>query len=93
MRVACSFDILFQLMTEGNVLRRPIKTTLGVPKDAVYVGSAYDPMRNEVDFVFSHPSFEPIPPAYEIPLSPVQFKEYFDPQADEIYREILDKDV
>lgn len=72
--VRATFEMLLQLMTEGNKSLGAIETTKGLPKDAKFVRDYFDYEIGQVCFVFSHPSFDEVAPGSMIPVKEIVFK-------------------
>jgi hypothetical protein len=76
-RVAISFELLLDMMTEGYEVLGGVRVVKGVPKDAQFVFSQFDEDKLTAYLVFTHPDFAPIQPGQTIPDLPVNHWRYY----------------
>ena len=72
-KVAITFDLLFEWLTQGNEITGILKTTQGLPPDAVFIASWFDDRKMQAYLMFEHDSFSIVPYGGEIPYFDIVF--------------------
>lgn len=71
--ISVASKLLFKMMPKGYINKNNIITIKGIPKDAVYVDSLFDPSTLTAYIVFEHNTFELIKPGEIIPELFIEF--------------------
>jgi hypothetical protein len=75
-KVAITFELLFEWLTQDNEVTGPLKTTKGLPPNAVFVASFFDDRKMEAFLMFEHDSFPIVQYGGEIPYFNIEFTRF-----------------
>jgi len=78
-RVAVSYTLFLDMITEGWSTRpyEMLRCTVGIPKNAVFVGSLFDEQTMTAYLILTHPSFAEVEEGQTIPTLTVAIQSTF----------------
>ena len=75
--MAFSPELVQELVTQGNVIERG-ECIEGLPEGAVYIDASWDSWRRVLYMVFTHDSFEDVPPGEVLPVLDIVIRRFYE---------------